>query len=853
MSEQESLSDIFIQTLQQAIDGVVVINSQNQVILFNQAAEQLWGYSKEDVLGQNVKVLVPDHIKPQHDHFVNANRETGVNKIVGSSRDIEIIRKDGESRWANFSLSKVEVGDKILYTAFVKDVTQQVQDRKYLEMLSLVTDKTDNAIFITDADWRVVYANKGFKQILGFDESEIIGRAPSSVIAPHFDEQRLQASRAAIKSGQSIKSEELLKSKCGRKAWCSVMSNPVFDEHGQFKNMVTILSEITASKLHQVIHSKVLASIANDEPLEVIMDAACGEASAIDLGLYPAIFKVDANRRLQLLAAPKLPPSYKKALNDIAIGEGVASSGTAAFRGEPVCVANIETDELWASHKHYMLAEGFRSCCAVPIKDSQDEVIGVIAFSRKEYESSSELDNVLFNILSPICSLAIEREAQQQNIRQLAYYDSLTKLPNRSLLHAKAERALHDMEIANCPLAVLFIDLDRFKQVNDTLGHPAGDRLLKHIAHNLQDTCQSGEVYGRLAGDEFVVVAPNLQGNALSSFIEDIKGALSTPFHYNGELLHPSASIGVSVFPEDGHDVGTLIHRADMAMYQAKSAGKGRFAFFSHELNQLAQEKQELESELQKAIREKRLELVYQPQIRIQDGSLYGVEALARWNHPKFGAVSPGQFIPLAEECGLIGDLSQWSLSCACEQMAQWRRKGVPIPTVSVNLSPNNFHNLGLCDQIMSTLRHYELQPSDITLELTENVLMDTNPTTLKVLHDIHACGVSFSIDDFGTGYSSLSYLRKIPIKELKLDRSFVTELEFDSKSRALSRAVIQIGNSLELDVVAEGVEDHAQLQVLREQGYHVAQGYLFSKPLNPVEIELWVANTVQALAAQPL
>ena len=278
-----------------------------------------------------------------------------------------------------------------------------------------------------------------------------------------------------------------------------------------------------------------------------------------------------------------------------------------------------------------------------------------------------------------------------------------------------------------------------------------------------------------------------------------------------------------------------------MAMYQAKSSGKGRFSYFSHELNQLAQELQMLEVELRKAIKNDDLELYYQPQVSMQDGSISGVEVLSRWNHPELGAIPPSKFIPIAEDCGLIGDLSQWALHNACKQMSLWKAKGIIVPTISVNLSPINFHNVDLCEQVMNELQSFNLAPSDLILELTESVLLDTNPSTMKVLLDIHQKGIHFSMDDFGTGYSSLSYLQKIPIKELKLDRSFVQHLESDSTSRALSQAVLQIGESLNIKVVAEGIEKNEQYQILKEQGYHIAQGYLFSKPLNSVDIEIWL------------
>ncbi|HFQ8053988.1 TPA: putative bifunctional diguanylate cyclase/phosphodiesterase, partial [Pseudomonas putida] len=253
--------------------------------------------------------------------------------------------------------------------------------------------------------------------------------------------------------------------------------------------------------------------------------------------------------------------------------------------------------------------------------------------------------------------------------------------------------------------------------------------------------------------------------------------------------------------------------------------------------------RQELESALRLAIDGGELRLHYQPQVNVDDGTLYGVEALARWRHSKFGEVSPSRFIPLAEECGLIGDLGAWAVREACRQLASWRRKGLKIPAVSVNLSPSNFHNLDLGGMILRTLGQHDLKVGDLTLELTESVLLDTNPNTMKVLGDVNSKGIKLAMDDFGTGYSSLSYLRKLPIQELKLDKSFVLDLEKDEISRALSEAVLRIGDSLHLKVVAEGVEEAGQYKVLKEQGYHVAQGYFLSKPLAPRELEEWVSN----------
>ncbi|MGE8397730.1 MAG: putative bifunctional diguanylate cyclase/phosphodiesterase, partial [Comamonas sp.] len=313
------------------------------------------------------------------------------------------------------------------------------------------------------------------------------------------------------------------------------------------------------------------------------------------------------------------------------------------------------------------------------------------------------------------------------------------------------------------------------------------------------------------------------------------------PLHLEDTTVAISASIGVAVFPQDGRDMDTLLQRADMAMYQAKNAGRGRCSFFSSEMNRLAQERLALENALREALKESALHLHYQPQVEMGTGRLYGVEALARWSHPKLGDISPARFIPLAEECGLIADLGRWALMEACRQLAEWRAQGLDVPSVAVNLSPSNFHNLDLPQMIAQTLDRNDLEPSDLTLELTESILLDTNQSTMQTIEEVHAHGVRLSMDDFGTGYSSLSYLRRLPVSELKLDRSFVADLENDEAARALSSAILGIGKSLRMTVVAEGVETDGQNIMLREQGYEVAQGFLYARPLAPQDFAQWL------------
>jgi predicted signal transduction protein with EAL and GGDEF domain len=343
---------------------------------------------------------------------------------------------------------------------------------------------------------------------------------------------------------------------------------------------------------------------------------------------------------------------------------------------------------------------------------------------------------------------------------------------------------------------------------------------------------RESDLVGRLSGDEFVLVLTRMDSTQVTTFLERLMALLNRPSTIAGTSVVVSASVGISLFPADGQDMESLLHRADIAMYQAKRTERGSFSFFVEEMNRIAQDRLVMETALRNALASDTLQLFYQPQIDLNSGRLVGVEALARWRHPTLGDISPSQFVPLAEECGLINELSQWVLQEACEQLAQWRQQGLVIPSLSINLSPINFHNLNLAELIDDQLRRYGLQPSDLCVEVTEGLLLSKSPGTEQTIRDLHALGVRLAIDDFGTGYSSLGYLRHLPISELKLDKSFVDDLEYDTSCRALSESVIGIGKGLSLQVVAEGIECAIQRDILKAQGYEVGQGNFFSIPL---------------------
>ena len=820
--------DFFVQTLEQWGDAVVVIDDQSRVMFFNAAAERFWGCPRQDVVGSHVDSLFPETLRTADD--------------PGCSHDLSILGKDGQARWGALSVSRISLQGRTLYAAFLKDITQtRLQDIEH-RLLSLSVNATRSATCIVDAAARLLYVNDGLVQLLGYSREEVLGLSPLMffVLDTEVDVPVLPELERMF-GGEPHEVSALISKRNGQRLWVHVSSAPVFDARGQVDNTVIVLTDITRFKLHEVLQDKVVGALLKEESLENVLALMCQEIERIAPEVIVSILSVDSNGILHPLASPGLPVEYSRAIEGLSIGPIAGSCGTAAYRGKPVLVTDINHDPLWADYKALAEKAGLRACWSIPVRNSCGRVAATFALYFRECRGPDTLHAHLVTAGTHLCMLALEREEARQAIRRMAYYDGLTGLPNRNLLLAKAQRTIAEVAREQAELAVLFVDLDRFKQVNDALGHAAGDELLQVMAQRLSSVLRESDIVGRLSGDEFVLVLPRRNATQVTRFLERLKRVLSFPAPIAGTSVVLSASIGISLFPGDGQDMESLLQCADIAMYQAKRAERGSFSFFLEEMNRIAQSRLILETALRMALAGEGLELVYQPQINLHSGTLVGVEALARWDHPTLGIISPERFIPLAEECGLINELSQWVLQTACGQLAQWREQGLTVPSLSINLSPINFHNLNLAAQITQQLQRYELQAADLCVEVTEGVLLSNSPGTEQTLKELHALGVRLAIDDFGTGYSSLGYLRHLPISELKLDKSFVDDLECDASCRALSESVIGIGRGLSLLVVAEGIEHAAQRDILKAQGYEVGQGYFFSVPLPAGAFRQWL------------
>jgi diguanylate cyclase (GGDEF)-like protein/PAS domain S-box-containing protein len=512
-------------------------------------------------------------------------------------------------------------------------------------------------------------------------------------------------------------------------------------------------------------------------------------------------------------------------------GPGVGLVGRVGESGEPLWVPNVSNDPRIA---HKMLADehGMRGAFIFPVL-SEGRTIGVLAFNSREVREPDERLLQAIGVIGSQIGQFLQRKQAEERIQYLATHDGLTGLPNRTMFGQLVNVAIPAARRYQRKFAVLFIDLDRFKLVNDTLGHEAGDKLLQEIATRFTGCLRESDVVARLGGDEFVVLLQEVgDAEQAATVARKILSAAIKPVLIMAQECRVTASIGVCMYPEDAQDEQSLMKNADIAMYLAKEEGKNNFQFYSEKIKAQSLERLSLESSLRRALERKEFFLHYQAKLDFRTGGITGVEALLRWQHPDLGLVSPTQFIPVAEETGLIVPIGRWVLQTACAQNVAWQREGLPPLCTAVNLSARQFAHEGLLEDIAAALEQSGMRPALLELELTESMVMQNPLEASRMLAAIKKIGVRIAIDDFGLGYASLAQIKRFPIDTLKVDRSFIRDIAKNAEDRAVTEAVIAMGKTLSLTVVAEGVETQEQQTFLLDHACDAMQGYYFSRPV---------------------
>ncbi|MES0001897.1 EAL domain-containing protein [Mesorhizobium sp. M0051] len=730
-----------------------------------------------------------------------------------------------------------------------EDITELAANRQFVdERISLQTliDWVPGYLWVKDTESRFVVVNRALASDSGRDKtSDMIGLTDFDLHAPELAQKFRLIEQNVLTGGQPmIDEEEFVVDASGAGKWFSSTKVPLRNVKNEIFGLIGIAHDITARKQADVLRdgqAQILEMIAMSAPLEDVLDRLMRLVESQLTGIFGSVLLLDKHgSHLRHGAAPSLVKGYTNAIDGIAIGPKVGSCGTAVYRREPVIVADVIQDPLWEDYRELVAVYGYRSCWSTPILSHQGAVLGVFAMYSMTVREPVEAETRLIDFTTRIAGIAIERKLAEDQIHFMANHDVLTGLPNRALLEDRLSQAILYAQRYDRWVTLVFIDLDNFKLVNDTLGHNAGDELLKTVASRMVECVRATDTVVRLGGDEFVIVLFDQPTDVdlISQSLQKIRAAIAEPVHLGEHQLRTTASIGIANYPKDGASPETLLANADAAMYRAKEFGRDNFQFYAPEFNSRAHEKFVLQEELRNALAASEFALVYQPQVDLRSGRVFAVEALIRWNHPTLGLVAPTSFIPAAEETGLIVPIGDWVLHEACRQNKAWQDAGLPPMTVCVNVSARQFREKNLIGRVVNALQESGLEASYLELELTESLIMQDTDLAVATMNELQHLGVQISIDDFGTGYSSLSALKTFPVARLKIDKSFINDVADDENDQAVASAVISLGQKLNMRVIAEGVETDDQVAFLLKNNCDEMQGYHFSKPVSARDIE---------------
>ncbi|MED1800581.1 bifunctional diguanylate cyclase/phosphodiesterase [Brevibacillus porteri] len=648
---------------------------------------------------------------------------------------------------------------------------------------------------ITDHKGIILRANEQFCRISKYERSELIGKDHRILNSGYHPKGFFKEMWSCIRSGQVWRGEIRNRAKDGSYYWVDTTIVPFKNQEGEIYQYLSIRSDITCRKQMEDELKR------SEEKYRIIAENTSDIISIINLdGEF--LYLSPSHKRVWEHTVPdeEIHNLFEWIVEDDRDIFAYAIQHAFSTRKEYMVECRINTqrnDVIWTESK------------INPIADEEGNVTKLLLVTRD----------------------VTDRKQSEETIHHLAYHDALTDLPNRRMYVQQLSKEMMQAKRFQSNLAVLFLDMDRFKDVNDSFGHDVGDMLLIEASKRLQACLKPGDVVARLGGDEFTIMQNHLQDRSeASALAEQIMNQLQRPFELEGHVFNVSCSIGIALYPQDGDNPEDLLKRADTALYTVKSRGKNGYDFFDPTMEAKSLERILMENEMRKAIAQEQFQIYYQPKIDIMTSAMTGMEALVRWVHPELGIIPPNRFIPIAEETGMILALGEWILKQACKQNKFWHDQGYTLK-VSVNLSARQIYQKDLVEMIKDILRETNLSPDWLELEITESIFVKMEEAT-AVLQQIRDIGIQISIDDFGTGYSSFSYIKSLPVDTIKIDASFIRDIHHNQESQAIVKAIVTIAQSLNMNVIAEGIELHDQVAALKENGCDHGQGYLFSKPL---------------------
>lgn len=792
-------------------EGILTADERGIVQSVNPATERIFGYKAAEMVGQPLSMLMPEPDASAHDGYVAEYLRTGRAKILGVGREARGLRQDGVVFPLEINVTELKQGRNRLFIGIVRDITERKRTEEDLrrardELESRVEERTrelsrltremgqilnsaGDAILGVSASGRINFANPAAAATTGWSVAEMVGRSLGLLLSENEDEDPRTVLYA--KGG-----DRLFVHRDGSPFPVELAGAPI-EENGQPAGAVVVFRDVTERRRAEEslkLAAKVFETISEG----IIVTDAEYRVTAVN----PAFAQITGYSFEDMFG--RTPTCLEPTGSTPDIAETIRETVRTTGRWE---------GELWNRRK-----------------DGSDYAER-LAFSAITDDSGAPVQYVI------VFSDITQRKQDEERIRYQANYDSLTGLPNRALFMDRLNQSVSAASRSDQRVGLMFIDLDGFKLVNDTLGHDVGDGLLKESGKRLLDCVRTGDTVARLGGDEFTIIMPNLRDIRNAPVIaQRIISSLEQPFVFGGQEAFVSASIGITAYPDDAQDTVNLLKNADAAMYRAKEQGKANYQFFTQELNADANERLVIKNRLSKALERGEFTLYYQPKVSLADGSITSVEALLRWRNADLGMISPTKFIPVMEETGLIGAVGEWAIEVACLQHREWAEAGHPL-RIAVNLSVRQLRQADLAKTVARLLAGAGIPPAGLELEITESMIMKDTEQAVSILSELDGMGVRLAMDDFGTGYSSLSYLKRFPLHTIKIDRSFVRDIGSDPDDLEIIRTIVSMGHSLRRCVVAEGVETEEQKALLSSLRCDEIQGYLVSAPVPAAEI----------------